>query len=84
VLLLHQSPSSSEEYLEVVPYLASNFRVIAMDTLGYGLSDDPPHHYEIADYARSVISFLDALGLTKTNIVGHHTGGTIVVEIGAV
>jgi len=83
VLLLHQSPSSSEEYLEVIPYLASNFRAIAMDTPGYGLSDDPPHDYEITDYARSVISFLDALGLAKINIVGHHTGGTIAVEIGA-
>jgi len=83
VLLLHMSPSSSEEYLEVIPYLASNFRVIAMDTPGYGLSDDPPRDYKIADYARSVISFLDALGLDKVNIVGHHTGGTIAAELGA-
>jgi pimeloyl-ACP methyl ester carboxylesterase len=83
VLLIHQSPSSSEEYLGVIPVLANSFQVIAMDTLGYGLSDDPPRAYDIANYARSVISFLDSLGITQAHVVGHHTGASIAAEVGA-
>ena len=36
VILLHQSPRSIDEYAEVMPLLAREYRVTAMDTLGYG------------------------------------------------
>ncbi len=83
LLLLHQSVCSSDEYSRVIPILAKSYRVIAMDTLGYGESDKPPHPYEITDYARSVVSFLNALSIGKTNVVGHHTGAHIAVELAA-
>jgi len=83
LLLLHQTPFSSEEYSLMIPVLAKGYRVVAMDTIGYGDSDNPPHEYEIADYARSVVSFLDALEIKKTSIVSHHTGSSIAVEIAA-
>jgi pimeloyl-ACP methyl ester carboxylesterase len=81
ILLLHQTPSSSNEYAKVIPILAQKYCVIAMDTLGYGDSDKPPQIYQISDYARSVISFLDALGIARTHVAGHHTGGIIGVEL---
>ncbi len=36
VLLLHQTPRSSDEYRDVIPILARELRVVAMDTIGYG------------------------------------------------
>ena len=83
ILLLHQTPWSFKEYSLMIPILAKSYRVIAMETLGYGYSDDPPREYAVEDYARSVISFLDALHITKTSIVGHHTGSTIAAEVAA-
>jgi pimeloyl-ACP methyl ester carboxylesterase len=83
IMLLHMTPSSSEQYLGVIPYLSANYWVIAVDTLGYGLSDDPPRYYEVSDYANSMISLLDVLGIGKTNLVGHHTGSSIAAEIAA-
>jgi len=84
VVLLHQTPSSSEQYKVVIPLLAtSGYRALAVDTLGYGRSDDPPREYEMADYARSIISFLDALGLSRAHVVGHYTGAAIAAEVGA-
>ena len=83
LLLLHQTAMSSDEYCPVIPILAKNYKVIAMDTLGYGKSDAPPRQYQIEDYARSVFSFLDALGITKASIMGHHTGASIAVEMAA-
>lgn len=81
LLLLHQTPLSSDEYSLMMPILARKYRVIAMDTPGYGNSDKAPHKYQIEDYARSVINFLDALGINRTSIVGHHTGAAIAVEL---
>lgn len=83
LLLLHQVPMSSDEYSLMIPILEKKHWVIAMDTPGYGNSDKAPRKYQIEDYAQSVISFLNALEIEKTNIVGHHTGATIAVEVAA-
>lgn len=81
LLLLHKTSMSSMEYSKVMPILARTYRVVAMDTLGYGESDKPPFDFNIEDYARSVVKFLGALGIRKTSIVGHHTGASIAVEL---
>jgi len=83
ILLLHQTPRSFEEYSQIIPILARSYRVVAMETLGYGYSDNPPREYEVEDFARSVVSFLNATGIKKTSIVGHHTGASIAVEVAA-
>lgn len=81
VLLLHQSPLSSDEYRDVIPIIAKQYKVLAMDTPGYGRSDTPYSYWAIEDYAKCVISFLDALNVSKVNVVGSHTGAAIGVEV---
>ena len=83
LLLLHQVAWSSEEYTKLLPILAKSYRVVAMDILGYGVSDHPPYEYQIHDYARSVVEFLNALQVKRTNVFGHHTGALIGVELAA-
>jgi len=83
VLLLHQTPLSSDEFADVVPILARKYWVIAMDTLGHGNSDLPPREYEIADFADSVINFLDVMGISRASLVGHHTGASIAADLTA-
>jgi pimeloyl-ACP methyl ester carboxylesterase len=83
VLLLHQTPRSWDEYRDVIPILARERRVIAMDTIGYGESYKPPRRCEIEDYARGAIALLDGLGIESTAVVGHHTGAVIAMELAA-
>ncbi len=83
IVCLHMTPISSWEFTLVLPILAKKYRAIAMDTLGYGDSDKPPRRYEMSDYARSVVDFLDALGINKTSLVGWHTGAGIAGEVAA-
>lgn len=83
ILMLHQTALSSEEFSEVVPILGKSHQVIALDTMGYGNSDPPPYQYSVEDYAMSVVHFLDALSITRTSLVGHHTGAAIAVETAA-
>ena len=83
VLLIPQIPRSSDEYSDIIPLLAKDFRVTAVDMLGFGDSDKPPRFYQIPDHARCVINFLDGLGIKKVNLMGHHSGGKIAVEVAA-
>jgi pimeloyl-ACP methyl ester carboxylesterase len=81
VLLLHQTPRSWDEFRDVVPLLAATHHVYAMDTLGFGDSEKPPHPMNIEACGRAVIAFVDAVGLDRFSLVGHHTGGIIAVEV---
>ncbi|MDO8491050.1 MAG: alpha/beta hydrolase, partial [Dehalococcoidia bacterium] len=83
LLLLHQTPLSSDEYTNLMPLLVGSRTVIAMDTLGYGKSDRPPRRYGMPEYAQSVAGFVKALGLTRVSVFGHHTGASIAVELAA-
>lgn len=83
LLLVHQTPRSVDEYAEVLPILAAQHRVIAVDTPGYGASDPVPGQPEIADYAAALRAVLDELDIAKAIVVGHHTGALIAVEMAA-
>ena len=65
VLCLHQSPQSSSMFDTVLPLLGKHVRAIAMDTIGYGMSDNPGRMVEPEEYGRTILEFLDDLGLTK-------------------
>ncbi len=83
VLLLHQTPRSSDEYRDVIPLLARELRVIAMDTIGYGDSYKPARTCAVEDYGRGAVDLLDGLGIAQAAIVGHHTGAVIGSELAA-
>ena len=83
VVLLHQTPRSWDEYRDVLPALAERFRAIAVDQLGFGGSDDPPWDPSIERYAGVVTGVLDAAGIERAHVVGHHTGAVVALEVAA-
>ena len=83
VLLLHQTPRSWTEYREVLPLLGARYRAIAMDTAGFGASDPPTGAASIEAWAAVAAQLLDALGIARAQVVGHHTGGVIAIELAA-
>jgi len=83
VLLLHQTPRSWTEYLEVLPHIGARHRAIALDTLGFGDSPRPEQPYSIELFADGADAVIAGLGLERFHLVGHHTGGVIAVELAA-
>jgi pimeloyl-ACP methyl ester carboxylesterase len=78
VLLLHQTPWFSVQYLRAQPWLAAaGVRAVAIDTPGYGLSDLPAQPPTIEAYADNLVAVLDHLGLAAVVVAGHHTGALI-------
>ena len=81
VLLLHAAVTSSDEYTRVIPYLSKTYCAIAMDFLGNGDSDPTSYPYQIPDYARTVVNFMDSLGIKKASVVSHSIGNMVAVEL---
>jgi pimeloyl-ACP methyl ester carboxylesterase len=83
LVLLHQTPRSVDEYRDVIPLLAAERRVIAVDMPGYGCSDVPDHQPSVEEYADTVVALLDHLGIPEAVLVGHHTGAILAIDIAA-
>jgi pimeloyl-ACP methyl ester carboxylesterase len=84
LLLLHQSPLSGAMFDPVLPLLAeAGFHTVAMDTPGFGRSDRPEVPVGISGYAAAIPAVLDALDWDRTDILGHHTGGSIAASFAA-
>lgn len=84
VLLLHQTPRSWDEYRDVLPLLGKRYQAIAMDTIGYGDSSKPALGMDSIEYwAEVAMSLLDALGIERVSVIGHHTGAVIATELAA-
>ncbi|HEX4346782.1 MAG TPA: alpha/beta hydrolase [Vicinamibacterales bacterium] len=68
VLLLHGFPASSFMYRELIPRLATRYRVIAPDLPGFGFTDVPAerkYQYTFDALAQTIEAFTDALSLTR-------------------
>ena len=81
LLLLHQTPRSHDEFRELIPLLSSSYRVIAIDMYGFGDSAKFPAPHTIEKFADGVFAFLEAKGIEKFSIYGHHTGGIVAIEV---
>jgi pimeloyl-ACP methyl ester carboxylesterase len=82
VLLLHQTPRSWTEYCDVLPLLGQHVQAIAIDTPGFGDSE-PVAVPTIEAWAKAAFEVLDALGIGRIALVGHHTGAVIAMEMAA-
>ncbi|WP_456696206.1 alpha/beta fold hydrolase [Aeromicrobium sp. P5_D10] len=83
IVLLHQTPRSFDEFREVLPLLSASRRVLAIDMPGFGLSYEIPAPQSIDAIADGVLAFLDTLDIQSADLLGHHTGGAVAVEIAA-
>ena len=83
LMLLHMSPQSSRSFAEAMPRLAAAGRfVVAPDYPGYGESAGIAGRAPtVEDYARASWSVADALGLGPLDLIGHHTGSKVAVEM---
>ncbi|PVX30709.1 alpha/beta fold hydrolase [Sphingomonas pokkalii] len=81
LVLLHQAVMHSDQFSNVfAPLIAHGLRPIAIDMPGFGMSDATAHVPGIADFAQVVLPVLDALGIDRAVVGGHHTGSLVATE----
>ena len=82
VLILHGFPGSSYDWHAVLPLLTSTVRVVALDLLGFGLSDKPPDaSYTLGDQADLVETIAERVGVRSCVIAAHDMGDTVAAEL---
>jgi haloalkane dehalogenase len=78
ILFVHGTPEWSFGFRDLIKQLKSKFRCIAIDLLGFGLSDKPKNaDYTCAGHARRLAMFIEQLGLKDLVVVANDFGGSI-------
>ena len=78
VVMLHGNPTWSFHYRDLIRGLCDDYRVIAPDHVGCGLSDKPQDYpYTLATHIDNLERLIDHLGLDQITLVMHDWGGAI-------
>jgi pimeloyl-ACP methyl ester carboxylesterase len=83
LLLIHGWPGSWYYWRLVMPALAREFEVIAVDQRGIGLSDKPEDGYDAGTLADDFVGLMDTLGHERFAVVGVDTGMLIGYALAA-
>jgi pimeloyl-ACP methyl ester carboxylesterase len=83
LLLVHGWPGSWYYWRLVMPALARDFEVVAIDQRGIGLFDKPEGGYDAGTVADDLVALMQALGHQRFAIVGVDTGMLISYAVAA-
>ena len=81
VLLVHGLGGNRTVWLETLPALARNHRVIAVDLPGFGASALGSDGVSIPGYARTLERFCNRLGLGRLVLMGSSLGGWVSADL---
>ncbi len=81
LVFVHGLSGSWPNWLEQLPVLGVDRRVIAMDLPGFGHSPMPTDEISIAGYARLLDGLMGELGIDAAAVVGNSMGGFIAAEL---
>jgi len=81
VILLHGTGGEGARWMPTIRGLASDFRVIALDQIGFGQSDKPPTIYHGGVFAGFLAAFMKELGVAKASLVGQSMGAGVALAV---
>ncbi|MGI8609717.1 MAG: alpha/beta fold hydrolase [Candidatus Dormibacteria bacterium] len=80
--MIHGFPTSSLDWLPILPLLAARHTVVVLDLLGFGDSDKPSgHDWSAFEQADIVEALWKELGIHQTRVVAHDVGLTVSLEL---
>jgi len=82
ILMIHGFLGSSYDFIDVMNALKDRYHVIAVDMIGFGLSEKPiDFHYAKQNQAQGLVKFLDTLGIDEVTIMAHSMGGEVSIHL---
>lgn len=83
LILLHANPGDSQDFEAVIPALAQQYRVLALDWPGYGQSSLPqqPETVGVLFFYQVLREFLNALALPPAFFIGNSLGGNAAARL---
>ena len=83
MILLHGGLGSGEMFGPILPTLAKEHQVIAVDLQGHGRTADIDRPIDIRLMADDIAALIDQLGLEKPDVVGYSLGGGVALQTAA-
>jgi pimeloyl-ACP methyl ester carboxylesterase len=83
LLLVHGWPQLWYQFRMIMPGLARDFSVVAVDQRGIGLSDKPEGGYDTATLASDLVALMDELGHQRFALYGTDVGMPIAYALAA-
>jgi pimeloyl-ACP methyl ester carboxylesterase len=83
LLLVHGWPQTWYAWRMLMPALARDFFVVAVDQRGIGLSDKPAGGYDTGTLARDLVALMDVLGHPRFALYGTDVGMPIAYALAA-
>jgi pimeloyl-ACP methyl ester carboxylesterase len=83
LLLVHGWPENWYAWRDLMPTLAEDFTVIAVDQRGIGLTDKPTDGYDAGTLGDDLAELMTELGHEQFAVVGHDTGYIISYALAA-
>ncbi|MDG0968486.1 MAG: alpha/beta hydrolase [Porticoccaceae bacterium] len=82
IVLVHGFPTSSWDWYPIWDTLGENYRLIALDMLGFGFSEKPNNRdYSIHGQADIVEALVEVKGLNQFHVLAHDYGDTVAQEL---
>ena len=82
ILFVHGTPSWSFDFRNIIKQLSKQYRCIAIDHIGFGLSDKPEHYdYSTINHSKTLEQFILAKNLDAITLVVHDFGGPIGLNV---
>ena len=85
ILFLHGFKGGVFSFKGVFSKLKENYKVTALNIWGFdnNLSDIPKRTFEVSDFSKNVLLFLQKLNITKTHIISHSFGARAAIYLAA-
>ncbi len=85
LLMVHGNPTWSFAWRRLIRNLSMEFRVVAVDHIGCGLSDKPQNYqYTLQQHIDNLVEFITQLELHEITLCAHDWGGAIGMGAAAV
>lgn len=84
ILCLHGRWGRAETWAEFIQHYGKQYRIIAPDQRGHGLSSKPMSEYTVKEMAEDIIELLNYLKLDSAILAGHSMGGAVAGYLAAV
>jgi pimeloyl-ACP methyl ester carboxylesterase len=82
-VLVHGLGGRWQHWLESIPRMAADARVLALDLPGFGASEPPAGGASLDGFADAAAELARSLGLRRVVLVGHSLGGPVAVRFAA-
>jgi len=81
IVLIHCFTCAINYWDGMIPLLAREHRVIAVDLLGHGGSEKPGSGYSVPNQANVIAEVLAKLDVRRAEVVGHSLGGPVAIAL---